>query len=430
MFRNILKGTAIGVINKSIAAIATFFIFPLMLKQMGSVTFGIWMTISSSVGMMTFLDFGIGNTLMNFIAWNKNDKPQISKYIKLAYTIQTVVIGTFLLLFAVFFKFINWGSIFNITNLSADILAGIFITIACFLISLTTNSIYAIQKGLQKSLTANLWQLVSTVISVAALYFTLLYHPTIKWIALVNLGIPIAFSALNTLVYFYKEQLFNLKDIAISKAEALGFLGNSGLLLFLQVAAIICFETDCLILAHYSNFNEVTRFAVVAKIYTIPVIILGVYLQILWPAYASAFADNKWLWIKKTFYRSLGTSIVLSVGFIILAIMGKNLLLKYWIANQVQIPASLFIAFSFWTIVNNIDANIATILNGLNKIKVQAFLALLMLITNVFLSIFFVKQWGVTGVIWGSIVASTCFSVVPFLFYIHKILKQHLGESA
>jgi O-antigen/teichoic acid export membrane protein len=98
MHKQILKSTSIGLINKLAAAIASFILLPIFLKKLGTETYGIWMTIISTVGILGFLDLGIGATLINFISTH-TDRIIIARYIKTAYLIQFYFIGAVLLLF-------------------------------------------------------------------------------------------------------------------------------------------------------------------------------------------------------------------------------------------------------------------------------------------------------------------------------------------
>ncbi|HTN47764.1 MAG TPA: hypothetical protein VL098_15555, partial [Flavipsychrobacter sp.] len=98
MHKQILQSTTIGFINKFTAAVASFILLPLLLKKLGTETYGIWMTIISTVGILGFLDLGIGATLINFISTH-TDRLVIARYIKTAYLIQFYFVGAVLLLF-------------------------------------------------------------------------------------------------------------------------------------------------------------------------------------------------------------------------------------------------------------------------------------------------------------------------------------------
>lgn len=425
MLKHIFKGTAIGLLNKAIAAIASFILLPLMLKKLGTDTYGIWVTIISTVGIMGFLDLGIGYTIMSFISGN-DSKLAVSKYIKTAYIIQFYFIGTIIGLFLILFYFLNWGALFNIKNISLDVLVAILITFLFFFISIITNSIFSIQIAMQKSILANTWQLLGTILYLCTLLLILIYNPNIKWVALATFAIPVLVATINTLYFFYTEKLYYRFNVNVSMSSIKSFIAKSSMFLILQIAALICFQTDCLILAHFLSFDEVAKFSISAKLFSIPTLIFAVYLQVLWPAYSKASKNGDWLWIKKYFYKSLYYAVLFSIIFILFIFLFQQQLLKYWLDGKIQISNSLLIAFSFFIVINIIDINIASMLNGLNKIKIQVYFAILMVISNIVLSIVFVNYWGTPGVIWGTSIASLFFSVIPFLFYIRKLFNENI----
>lgn len=422
----LFSATAVGIVNKTIGALGGFFILPLMLKQLGTGTFGVWMAISSSVGLIGFLDLGIGNAVVMYLAFNFDNQYNISKFIKIVYRVQGGIVVSSLLVFAVIFRLINWDRILNIDRLSFDVLACIAITIICFIVTLLASTVYAIQRGLRNTLTANCWQLLSTVVYLFCLYGVLENKPTLLLISLVTFGIPLLMAAINTIVFFIRTDVFPKNSAIKIKYEDIStFSVTSGQIFFLQLAALICFETDCLILAHYSNYKAVTEFSIVAKIYAVPVAFFGVYLQALSPTYSAAFSKSQWVWIKKYFYRSLVLGTAGSLVFSIAVLFLNDILLKYWLKNEVHILPPLIITFGCWTILNCIDNNIATMLNGLNKLKVQMVLAVLMVITNVGLSIELVKHLGVTGVIWGTIISTLLFSILPLSIYVLILFRKN-----
>ena len=61
--------------------------------------------------------------------------------------------------------------------------------------------------------------------------------------------------------------------------------------------------------------------------------------------------------------------------------------------------------------------------------KFQVATAVLMATANVILSIVLTARIGVTGVVWGSVIAYTVFSLVPVAFYLPRLFAR-IGDSA
>lgn len=425
----LFRSTVAGLAAKAISSIGVLFIIPVMLGQLGNTTYGIWMTITSAVGLMAFLDLGFGNHLMSQIAKNKDNKPLVIEFISTAYSLQVVIIFPIILFFIAGFRYINWNAILNLENPSADILSGILITYCFFFGSIISNTIYAIQRGLQRSDLANTWQLISSIVSLSILYIVLKVHPSIVLIAIASFGIPTGVALANSIWFLRRNGLFRLKLSGITSKRSRNFFTNSSVLLYLQVAALIAFQSDVLILAHYTDFGEVSKFTIASKIFSIPIILAGIYFQVAWPAYTHAYAKNNWNWIKKNFYYSLYGSFAMVLLFIAGVYFLRPFIAVYWLHSHLTIPADLFFAFSIWIIINNWDNNIATILNGLQILKIQVLLSFLMVGTNVLLSIYLVKNYGTPGVIWGSAISTLLFSVLPLFIYVQKLLKGKCAQG-
>jgi len=426
MFNNIVSGTLAGLAAKGTLALGSLLIIPLMLKQLGSTNYGIWITISSTVGLMSFMDLGIGSNLMNYIAKAGNDEKSITKYINLAYRIQFIFIGIICLTFTAFFNYINWNEILNLQTSSTAIFQAIFFTFFFFFFSLVSNTIYSIERGLQRSDIANIWQLISSISYLSCLYLVLLFSPNITSVAIITFGIPVFIAIINSIWFLNKKSLIHFKTTNFNLSEARDFISNSAGFLYLQIAGLIAFQTDALIIAHILNFEEVSKYYITTRIFYIPTIILNVYLQTLWPAYAEASAKSNWLWIKNTFYKNIIWSLLLVSIFVLAIYLLQKPIFTSWLHHKIDIPKGLIIACAAWALINNcIDIHLATLLNGLNILKIQAISAGLMITANIGLSIFLAHKIGVAGVVWGTAISTLLFSSFPLFIYTKKLLKRN-----
>ena len=426
MQRTILKSTIIGIVAKSINVVSTLVIIPIMIQQLGSLNYGIWITISSGASLISFMDLGLGNSLMGFIAQNESNRKQVSKYINIAYTIQLCIVFILVVVFTLSFNYINWAFIFNIKTPSEDILTAIFIAFFFFFFNLLFNTIYSIQRGLQRSDLANLWQIITSIFSFVILFFCLQLQPSIKWVSFAVFGTPTFISLINSIWYLKKETLIPKIILKIKFKDLSQFLTNSGLLFYLQIAAIIAFQTDTLILAHYTSFDVVTKFSIMVKFFSVTTILLNVYLQSLWPSYSKAYGSNSYFWVQKTFNKSLLLSVISTFLFIVFAYFTKEILLKLWLKVDFDISTTVFIAFSIWLIISVVDSNIGTLLNALQLLKVQAYLSILMVVSNLIVSVYLVKKLGISGVVWGTSISTLCFSCIPLFIYVRKFFKKKL----
>jgi hypothetical protein len=84
----------------------------------------------------------------------------------------------------------------------------------------------------------------------------------------------------------------------------------------------------------------------------------------------------------------------------------------------------LVVAAAIWIVVMTTGAALAAFLNGARVIRAQMVLALLMMSTNLGLSIAFARWVGVSGVIWGSIVAESGVVVIILAHIVPRVLRR------
>jgi hypothetical protein len=68
-------------------------------------------------------------------------------------------------------------------------------------------------------------------------------------------------------------------------------------------------------------------------------------------------------------------------------------------------------------------------LNGAGAIRVQMLWTFVMAVGAVAAKIFLAMEWGLPGIIWGTLLAQFLFLVVPLTFYADRLLKSMGAEA-
>jgi O-antigen/teichoic acid export membrane protein len=426
MLKELIGSSLIGLTAKIISGIGSFLIIPLLLRQLGVQNFGIWMSISSTVGLASFLDLGISYNLMNRLSYlNVNgSKAEIDKTITMAYLVQGVIVIILIFILSLSFFSLNWNKIYNVpSNFDKSV---IYFSFFFFILNLVGNTIYSIQRGLQLNKLANYWLLFNSIFYVLSIFFLLSFSDNMRILAIATFGVPLLTSILNTFYFFHYKKINIDLSISLNYKSFSLFMGRGLVFLYLQITGLIAFQIDNLILAHIMDYKTVTEYNIALKLFTIPSIILGVYFQVLWPKYADFSAKLDILSLRKTFVRSIIFSALFVIPFVILIFTFSDELIRFWLKNQFSVSKELLVAFSIWTIINLVIAtNLGVFYNGIDILKPQVITSFLMVICNLFLSIFLTRKIGVSGVVWGSIISSFFLSCLPLLIYLFtKIFNQ------
>ena len=156
----------------------------------------------------------------------------------------------------------------------------------------------------------------------------------------------------------------------------------------LQIAVIIIFSTDNMIITQVLGPAAVTPYNISFKYFSIPIMIFSIVVTPFWSAYTDAHAKGDLVWIKKSINR-LSQTWILIFAMVIVMLLASQDFYKFWVGNDLQIPILLSILMGIFAIISTWNNIFAAFLNGLGKIKLQIYYSLFGMIINIPLSVFF-----------------------------------------
>jgi hypothetical protein len=84
----------------------------------------------------------------------------------------------------------------------------------------------------------------------------------------------------------------------------------------------------------------------------------------------------------------------------------------------------MLVGLGLWMVLQSLLRPINMLMNGAAVVKFQIVTALLMGAVNLTLSILLVQVVGVAGVVYGTVLALTFFSLLPAVFYLPRIFER------
>ncbi len=426
--RQILLTTLSSGGSKLLAAVISFAIIPLTLNYLGTERFGLWMTIGSIVAMLSFADLGIGSGVMNAVATaqGKDDIQEIKKKIAAGLLLLS---GIALLIIALFFliePFVPWGKLLNINSelASKEAIPTIAVIVVWFAISMPAGVAIKVLMGLQKGFAANLWLAAASVAGLVCVLGVICFEGGLPSLAAATIAPPVVAGVIAGLYLFIKQSPHLRPQFsALSVIDVKRLAGTSSLFFVLQISGLIAFQSDNLIIAHYLGPESVAVYTVAFKLFTIPSIILSLFLNALWPAYAEAKSRGDKEWIYKSFIRSLKLSVAIAVPISVATLICGPWIIDQWVGKEINPTWDLLIGLFFWSLLTIVGGNFAALMNGLGVIKFQTVASVVMAAVNIMLSIWFVQIIGVSGVIWGSVLSLALILYLPSALYLRKYFR-------
>ncbi|MCK8492297.1 oligosaccharide flippase family protein [Spirosoma sp. RP8] len=402
--RKIQLNTMVGLFVRGVGMLISLVLVPMTIDYLSNEVYGAWLTISSIVTMISFFDIGIGNGLRNKLseAISKQEVELARTYISTAYFIFGMIqIGLVLLFFSVL-RFLPWQTILNTNVNNEQLYSIVLIMAAAVAIKLVLDILSYVLLAIQESGQVSLINLISNVLILCGTY-TLTYFTTgnLVYIALVT-----AFSPIVVLVAFsyvlYKSSLKiytpAIRFINLRYAKELLSLGYK--FFVIQMAVIILFYTDNIIISQLFGASEVTTYNIAFKYFNSINIIFTIIIAPYWSAFTEAFAKNDSKWMSET-YRKLK---IIWIGLTLVVVVMVTLsdqVYSIWIGQRVIIPQRLSIFMGIFIIISSWNSITVTVSNGLGKVRLQLLYASFSAIINIPLAILFGKtmNMGSAGVI-------------------------------
>ncbi|MQY78288.1 MAG: oligosaccharide flippase family protein [Bacteroidetes bacterium] len=418
-------------VYKVLAIGLSYFLVPLTINYLDIEQYGIWMTLLSVMSWVVFFDIGLGNGLRNKLteALSVNDIKLAKTYVSTAYIAISFIALLFFVILLAMLPVINWNKIFNTASVSnAELLKLVFVVgfffLFNFVLSLCNQMFYAYQEA---SLTT-MRQVLLNLIALVLIYILIRYTSGRLLYLGACYGLSMAASNLVMIYYFFKkhkEVIPSLKWIDLNKIKDIATLGIK--FFIIQIAALVIFATDNMIITQVLGPAEVTPYNVVFKLFAIITFGYGIINAPIWSAYTNAYRTGDTKWMKNTLKQVKMIMIPIMIVVIILIALARGIV-NFWVGPQMKFSSLLVILTGIYVVIQVWSSIHATFVNGIGNIKVQMYSAILAGVINIPLSIYFSKylSMGTPGVILGTIISMSLFAIIgPIqIHYFFKNLKH------
>jgi O-antigen/teichoic acid export membrane protein len=411
------SSSLLSLINRLLAAVTGLVTIPILAQNLGEERFGLWLTLGMLLQWVIIADLGIANSLVNAVAIadGKDDTKEAQEIVSSGFFLTVIISVAIFLGFLALFPFVSWQSVFNVKSAIAiqDINGAVWVCGLIFFLKLLTSIPKRIYYAYQEGYLYELWDIISSIISVVGLIIAIQQ----------SLGLPVLlgiffgsrllsdFIATFHIFLFHKRWLFpSVKHIRLVKAK---WLMNTGFKFwFAQIASIVLFQTDLIIVAQLFGAAEVASYGVVLKLFSYVGTISYSLVSPLWPAYSEALSRGDINWISKTFKRTITLSLAWAVPLCVLLLAFSGKIIEVWVSPNAVPTSSLLWAMFFATIFTVIAHCVGILVNGLCDMTAAVWFGCGQGIVNIFLSIFLAKWIGVAGVAWSTAICLCIFSIV------------------
>lgn len=396
---------------------------PLVINYLNSTKYGIWITLTSLVAWIGFFDIGLGNGMRNKFAeaMAKNNHQLARTYVSTTYALLGIIISVIFILFISLNPFISWNKILNadvsyISSIELTLVAIIVFSSFCF--TFVLNLITTVLNASQQNAKASLIDLTSKSISLLVIFILTRYNDgSLLYLALAYCFItPLVLFCAS--LFFFNSSFKNFKPsfkyIDFSKSKDLLNLGIK--FFFIQIAVIILYQTNNIIISQLFGPAEVTPYNIAFKYFNALLMVFTIIISPLWSAFTEAWTKQDTVWIKNTMNKLIKLWFIsIAAGLLMLLVSGY--VYKVWIGEGVIIPFSISLLVLLWNLLNMWNGIYSYFLNGVGKIKIQIYLGVSAAIINIPLAVLLGKWYGINGLLTANILVLIFGSVLVYIQY-------------
>jgi O-antigen/teichoic acid export membrane protein len=429
----VLQSSGGTVLARVVTVACSFVAMPLCAHYLGVAGFGVWAAIVSTVALLAFADFGIGNGVLNLLsaAFGRDDDLAVRRIAATALALLGSLGLMLFGLFAVLMPQVDWSSVFGAQErIEPDAVQwAVFVLAAAVALNMPTGILQRMQFALQRGhlngaaqaaggvLTLLLMLAVSrTQLGLAGMVGAALFGP------LITLWASVAWMFGRAPGYRPRARDFDagaVRPIVLSGSK----------FLVLGVVFCLCQMSDSVIVASVLGAEQAATFAVHQKYFS-PVAFIGaMVLTPLWAAYAEAAARGEHRWVWRAF---AGSSMVLAgAAFAIGALLLWALTpaVQWWMKGRIGPDAVLALALMVWVSVELLGKAVSTFLHAADLVSAQVKTALVFLPVCLTAKIVGAQQWGVAGVVWGTTLAYVAVHAWPYARLVQAWRQRHLGAA-
>lgn len=401
---------------RGISIIISLVLVPLTINYINPTQYGIWLTLTSIISWFGFFDMGFGNGLRNKLTETivKKEYERSRGYISTAYAVFFAVFFSIWLIFVILNHFLDWARILNAPpELGKELSWLAFIVLSYFCLQIILRTINVVLTADQKPAIAAMIEMLGQAIALVVIF---ILTKTTRG-SLINLGLGIGLAPVLVLIvasiwYYsrtYKKIIPEFGKISKAYAKEMGELGIK--FFFLQVASMIIFQANNIVIAHVCGPEDVTVFNVAYKYFSLISMVFIIIITPFWSAFTDAYNQKDISWMKNTIRKLEKIWIGLAIGGVCLLILSK-FFFEMWVGDKVLVPFSVSALLLLYVLVYSRFNLYLYLLNGIGKIKLQVLVYVPLALLNIPILILFGLRLGLIGLILGNILIS-----LPHLIY-------------
>jgi len=285
----------------------------------------------------------------------------------------------------------------------------------------TINTVLTANHQPAKTAVINLLGQVSIVIAILLLMRT--KPGSLMSLVIAMAGLPVLMLLLSNIWFYNKSYKFLAPRIgAFNFSYAKKLLATGSAFFFIQIGALVLYETDNIVVTQLFGPAQVTTFNAAYKLFSVVLLFFLIVITPFWSAFTEAYTKGDYQWIKDTLINIRKIWLGLSICTVAILLVSP-LLYRLWLGTKVDVPVALSINMCLYIVVLIWQTIYVYLLNGIGKIRLQLYMVAVASVINIPLAILLGKWIGIAGV---TLANTLLIGIMSVFYYIqtNKIINQ------
>lgn len=414
---------------KLCSMLVSFVYVPVVMGFLGTYKYGIWATLLNILSWVGMFDIGIGNGLRNKLteAIARGELSLGRSLVSTSYAIMTVVIAFVALVGGFAASHVDWVVLLSAYKCNESVLAVIEIGFLGVCMTLVLSLCSSILYALQKTHLVNLLFLSQQVLMLATVALAGRFvspENSLICVSLLYVGSNILSYFFATFILFVSEHDLRPRLRAIDFSKSRTLLGLGVLFFVAQVASLVLYATDSLIISNLFGPEEVTVYATANKVFSAITSLFTAMVTPFWSSTSAALACGDVQGIRTDICRMTRLWALFSLGVAILGIVFKPVV-RIWLGRDLGFDSLFVTLMALYAVVFMWNAIYSQVANGMSLMKFVTTTAILQMAVNIPLSVFLATRCGMemTGVLLGTLLSMGIASIT-YPLYVNWSLKK------
>ena len=414
--KTIKKNVFISFLLKGISIAINFLLVPITIDYVSPELYGIWLTLSSIMTWLHFLDIGFTQGLKNKLteAIALQDWERGKSLVSTTYFMMILIFIPVCVVLEFIIPVVNWPGLLNIDPAYNEEVVNVMHVLILFVcVQMVVNVIVSVVAAFQKVALSSSFAVIGQFIAfIVILVVTKILPPSLMVLCFSIAAMPILVTIVASVILFMSKFKAIAPSFKYVRKEFAGDILNLGYKFFIiNIQVIVLYQSTNILISHVSSPLDVTSYNIAYKYLNIAMMAYTIITSPLWPAYTDAYVRKDFEWMKKTRSRMIRIYLLSALACVFLvAVSGP--VYRVWIQGKAEVPFLMTCIVAVYVIVYCWMNLNGTLVVGMGTVKVETIVVIIGMLLHIPLSLFLSRYIGVYGVLASMVLINLVYGIV------------------